>query len=479
MSSDSSLKFDSSISISNNNHMHETTVGSTIPKTTIQNLPFELLSAIFIRYARLHRSGHPNPYEWLRITHVCKFWREIALNIPSLWNHIVILRLECVEAFIERSRFHENQRSNIIQGADELEANSDDAPLSIQLNGSFESGSLNRQELTFNALKAELHRIHELELRGPLFQADSFIQHFKHSTHLRRLILRGFSMSWKDAVFAPNLRHLSLIRSTDIVATSASFVGMLNALENLRELETLSITESTPYLSSFGEGLKRCIYLPNLKLLHVCEDSEDLTHLLDHISFPSTTKIDIFCIYSKLSDSVHLMNSLAARLKDTNHPPLLSLYAMEHRFKDQQPKDYEFRAWSQVLDPKDLRRGTYIEDEGEDDLWMYVDSDSLPDLSVVFVHVLVDKGRHFMEMTHGLDTSSISTLKVTAESYSKFTDYLLEVQKTSTSTSTNNAKHYFYPALKDVIFESFSGFDNTELDAYKKKLEELNVIQES
>lgn len=44
-------------------------------------------------------------FEWLHVTHVCHRWRAIALGQPRLWERIPIANhLDCVQAFVERSR---------------------------------------------------------------------------------------------------------------------------------------------------------------------------------------------------------------------------------------------------------------------------------------------------------------------------------------------------------------------------------------
>lgn len=40
----------------------------------------------------------------VRATHVCKRWRDIALNAPTLWTYFAIDRLDVTTAFLERSR---------------------------------------------------------------------------------------------------------------------------------------------------------------------------------------------------------------------------------------------------------------------------------------------------------------------------------------------------------------------------------------
>lgn len=45
------------------------------------------------------------PYTWLRVTHVCGYWRAVALASPLLWSHIALVRsAPCTEAMLARSQ---------------------------------------------------------------------------------------------------------------------------------------------------------------------------------------------------------------------------------------------------------------------------------------------------------------------------------------------------------------------------------------
>lgn len=62
-------------------------------------LPPEILSEIFTIVAtdlyHSRRWGHyglAHAYKWISLTHVCRAWREIALNTPRLWSRISTLR---------------------------------------------------------------------------------------------------------------------------------------------------------------------------------------------------------------------------------------------------------------------------------------------------------------------------------------------------------------------------------------------------
>src|SRR5260221_1139808 len=52
-------------------------------------LPAELLSLIFIYAKPKKRFAHKIPFE-VAVSHVCRFWRSVALGTPGLWNRIDI-----------------------------------------------------------------------------------------------------------------------------------------------------------------------------------------------------------------------------------------------------------------------------------------------------------------------------------------------------------------------------------------------------
>ncbi|KAJ3553238.1 hypothetical protein NM688_g3721 [Phlebia brevispora] len=76
---------------------------------TFNNLfPVELIRRMFqeLAYERHPRIGQDllPPYHWLTITHVCRYWRNIALDDATLWQCLEIPHAECLRAFIARSK---------------------------------------------------------------------------------------------------------------------------------------------------------------------------------------------------------------------------------------------------------------------------------------------------------------------------------------------------------------------------------------
>ncbi|TEB37109.1 hypothetical protein FA13DRAFT_1614958, partial [Coprinellus micaceus] len=65
----------------------------------IGRLPPELLSHIFgmLSYTWTR---------WIRVTHVCRHWREVALDCTSLWSRITFSHNDFTQAKLARSKRH-------------------------------------------------------------------------------------------------------------------------------------------------------------------------------------------------------------------------------------------------------------------------------------------------------------------------------------------------------------------------------------
>ncbi|KAJ3556128.1 hypothetical protein NM688_g2196 [Phlebia brevispora] len=88
----------------------------------VSRLPPETLAAIFVEYATATRaeycksvtprkpeqqwtlfSWNTRPYSWIRVTHVCQLWRDIALQYPRLWNWITKAPTPLIQLLLQRS----------------------------------------------------------------------------------------------------------------------------------------------------------------------------------------------------------------------------------------------------------------------------------------------------------------------------------------------------------------------------------------
>ncbi|KAI0072611.1 hypothetical protein K474DRAFT_1775323 [Panus rudis PR-1116 ss-1] len=94
---------------------HKSTVGHSKEArgTILDILPIELIAEIIdicipglyeLRHNRSIIEIQPPFYSWLKITHVCQRWRNIALQHPRIWRRIAVTSPECVHAMLARSK---------------------------------------------------------------------------------------------------------------------------------------------------------------------------------------------------------------------------------------------------------------------------------------------------------------------------------------------------------------------------------------
>src|SRR5277367_1522037 len=84
------------------------TAEPTIPYIT---LPPELLSMIFIACADppsgTLNSSHwslPAKMQWIAVTHVCRYWRSVALGCTDLWRRLFVFNPDVTKEMIRRSK---------------------------------------------------------------------------------------------------------------------------------------------------------------------------------------------------------------------------------------------------------------------------------------------------------------------------------------------------------------------------------------
>lgn len=79
--------------------------------SSVNNLPAEVLSLIF---AIVVDSSKDNTYRLRRgrkflpscalLTHVCRYWREVALNCSALWTRINFMSVKCAQEMLTRAK---------------------------------------------------------------------------------------------------------------------------------------------------------------------------------------------------------------------------------------------------------------------------------------------------------------------------------------------------------------------------------------
>lgn len=257
-------------------------------------LPPEILAAIFLWNAEIMRDDRK--MRWTNVSHVCSWWRRIALETPSLWSRIIFnVNRNWVPAMLSRS------------GATTLEFDmSVSDPKEVQV---------------CKAVLSQIHRIRDLCMRQPFGSLTSLsgviLGLTKPAPLLERLLIRQEDINMPSAgnkishfnLFrgcAPRLRTLELqgiILPLNLPALSGittltlrninrfkpSLNELVEALESMKDLQALTLRsafafdpQSDPNPSYFAADL------PHLRSLNIRSDSISCTALLWRINCPHT-----------------------------------------------------------------------------------------------------------------------------------------------------------------------------------------------
>jgi F-box-like len=270
----------------------------------------ELLREIFISCADPPSAVKPSYWsrarnmQWIAITHVCRYWRSVALGYSDLWKRLYFFNPDVTKEMIHRSK-----------GAN-LEVKID---AGLKIYRSIETSSVIPMVLL------ELHRISVLHLICPElleYLVDGFVY---AAPKLEYLCLSTpdymYACHIPDTIFreAPALRSLKLHNciiispspssgsvsspspSSSSVSSSDSCMGhppstisqIVSFLHGTPMLHTLIFDWVLPYADTYEKFPN--IVLPNLSRLELTSDIASCTNFLEHIIFPVTTDTRVTC----------------------------------------------------------------------------------------------------------------------------------------------------------------------------------------
>ncbi|KAI0715729.1 hypothetical protein C8Q72DRAFT_180502 [Fomitopsis betulina] len=345
---------------------------------SLPGLPPEILSKIFLHIAGRGSADpacwHPQAVgRWIRVTHVCTYWREVALQCAALWSHLHLTDLpEILHEFLARSK---------------------DAPLSITSDpramDTFKITGRESYEDNFLLALSALHRVRMIlvvmsenydptnavfeRLGGcaPLIQSLELRSASDHSNHarLRSAISRMLSqpetrslrslntefccVDWTNTPFHGLIR---LDICGDRRPSGTSMESFLKALDRMYCLEDLVLSNVFSYrfqtrLWALPNALHSSITLPRLRYLEIRGEHQLFTSMfLNSLHMPSLRRLDLVVLQSKIEDdSVELFAAVSQKATALG-PFLTSLY-------EEHTTGTSFCAYRDVLqrttDPKD------------------------------------------------------------------------------------------------------------------------------
>ena len=262
----------------------------------ISRLPCEVLAAIFSFLSAFAWDEGSGLLAWICAAHVCRRWRETALNHPRFWNHINLTELTPV-------------------GMAEILSRAKMAPLHLEADLIYWEAA--HFEVFERQLEAHISHTRHLELRGVHL-----------STVVKRLVspaptLESLSLSHESPLYvlpsiiipdnllncaAPNLTSLKLencnidwkspllkgLRTLEILDLSPKARPELNdwldALMGMPQLKVLSLRSATPL---DYPSMSRIVTLPSLTYFRIDDSAESCGLALAHLVLPTLTRLHV------------------------------------------------------------------------------------------------------------------------------------------------------------------------------------------
>ncbi|TFY54536.1 hypothetical protein EVG20_g9665 [Dentipellis fragilis] len=284
---------------------------------------------------------------WVQVTHVCRQWRAVALEYPTLWSDITFtLGARWKEEF-----FHRSGTTPIV------------IELSMPVNYRFQKKNLGNfpvdlahhmshtRELSFTGIITDFMPAISLLCRPAPSLEKLFLHNLStvsshdympfvpldflggYAPRLRDLNLHRWRMSWPSIAFQ-SLINLSITHNCHENVRNTSELGhLLDSLQKMPSLQKLTLkyvlsplpANVTPH-SLYGPT----VTIPKLRSLRLADKTPECGLLLKHMAIPVTTECDISCIWTDRGCEF-LLPWLSTRV-DMSMP--IRTISIKQRFKD-------------------------------------------------------------------------------------------------------------------------------------------------
>ncbi|TCD68967.1 hypothetical protein EIP91_009357 [Steccherinum ochraceum] len=270
----------------------------------INRFPPEILAEVF-RYCKdpldsnIRLSKRPLSFRWIGITHVCHYWREVALDTSDLWSTIDLNNMadELREEFLARSKSaHLSIRAN----KTDTERGADVVLAALPLFGRARSIDLELTHVLHRALSASpdlppsfphLKRLVLLDRSidpNPDDPVPDFLGQCP-APSLEVLSVSGISVPWRS--IPTTLTELT-VDETSNMPSASEFAGILG---RLRHLQHLSLTDALASITPLPKAPKITsrVVLRQLQTLSITDRAEEGLDFLRRIVFSPSVGLNL------------------------------------------------------------------------------------------------------------------------------------------------------------------------------------------
>lgn len=299
------------------------------PCARINRLPPEVLAQIILALSGLKSPRKPgvkqSRYHWVRASHVCHYWREVALGCSVLWCDITDASLAypgLVEAMIHRSK------GSLLTV---------DATMIKELEAT---------EAIITVLQQHTHRMRVLKLKDGHAGIISLTRHIWHASvgkwapfledlslsasyyrnppelppHffidgcplIQRLDLFGFTVRrWKELPLGAGLTHLRIATSERNSAHDRPPLNeFMECLARMQGLKELDLAWFLPDVTSPSPAQSDLVIFPDLRRLRLADTNDRIARFLHPIRFPRPADVEI--IFGENPDAWNVKQVLKA-----------------------------------------------------------------------------------------------------------------------------------------------------------------------
>ncbi|KAL5522550.1 hypothetical protein ACEPAG_8566 [Sanghuangporus baumii] len=246
----------------------------------MNRLPFEILSDVFLMAILRHLDfkSAPASAEFinapLRIYHVCRLWREVALNNGQLWSHLTLGGWAGYQIKIRKPMF------------DTWFARSGEAPLNYRINLNTSVQDYNEFDGIVNQLVSQQHRWRDVQF-GWFNICLSEDNHEFHLTNMPLLTSMSLDIGYP--------LHTTIDFGHSSQLTAVNIRGDFDLLPIQRPLQLLTLPCK---LTFTGECLKRNAIVSCLNFLKAAILLEELTIYFDKVPYLPTSPSNDNCQFA-------------------------------------------------------------------------------------------------------------------------------------------------------------------------------------
>ena len=265
----------------------------------ISCLPPEILIAIFSFMSPSISDEKVGYLSLIWVTHVCRQWREIALNYPNLWSYINFTKLTPagITGILARTKMSPLYLEARITRRNKALIDNFERQLKTHLSHIRHLSISGRFQAVLDRLVSPAPALETLSLSDSSFPFVSSLSAVPdglfHGTtpKLKCLKLGSFGINWKS----PLLKGLRTLQVWNFI-DPPTLEDWLDALIEIAQLETLILHSVTPIFSVDYRPIsepRRILTLPSLTQFKIGGPAKDCALALAHLVLPLITSLNV------------------------------------------------------------------------------------------------------------------------------------------------------------------------------------------